>query len=107
MSVCVCVCVRERERERERERDSVCVCGGGGGVRESMWKSERIYFLRIQKLRDFLSTVFLSKNLLNKPLQRLSSTTHSHVEVSLVDPEQILHGSHACEDVADRNSRVT
>ena len=49
------------------------------------------YFLRIQKLRDFFSTVFLSKNLLNEPRQRLSSTTHIHVEVGLVDLEQILH----------------
>ena len=34
----------------------------------------------------------LSKNLLKGRCQRLSSTTLVHVEVSLVDPEQILHG---------------
>ena len=45
-----------------------------------------IYFLRIQKLRDFFSTVFLSKNLLSEPHQSLSSTTYIQVEVSLVDP---------------------
>ena len=50
--------------------------------------------------------MFLSKNLLNERRQRLSSTTLVHVEVSLVDPEQILHARHVCEDVADRNSRV-
>ena len=48
----------------------------------------KFYFLRIQKLRDFFSTVFLSKKLLNEPRQRLSSTTHIHVEVGLVDLEQ-------------------
>ena len=38
--------------------------------------------------------------------QRLPSTNHLHVEVRLVDPEQIIHGSHACEVAADKNSRV-
>ena len=44
------------------------------------------HFLRIQKLRDFFSTVFLSKNLLSEPHQSLSSTTYIQVEVCLVDP---------------------
>ena len=58
---------------------------------------------QINLLPPYTKTVFLSEKLLNKPRQRLPTTTHIHVEVSLVDPEQILHGSHACENVANRN----